>query len=318
MTLTFDRALEIALKDNNSLKVSREQVRAAEGRVQEARARTFSRRSICRLRTHRRSSFRRYAFRPASSARRSRRSRRRSRARTSCSLNFNQPLYTGGRLRNAYAIQAAASDEARLTMDWARQQLMLQVVEAFYRALLHEQGLSVAEEGVKLADQQRGIAKTRFEAGSAARFDVLRAEVELANAKTTLIRAKSSLDIAYREALRSVLSLPPATPLALQGTLEQVERLPDEPELLAKLDARPDFRAITAQRTIAEQSVALANSEWKPSFRDHRQPGIPARCRERHVPRCDQSQLRGSHRIDIWPRYVQIRIENGCGPGRPS
>src|SRR5204863_3384272 len=110
---------------------------------------------------------------------------------------------------NAYAIQAAASDQARLTMDRARQQLMLQVVEAFYRGLLQEQGLSVAEEGVKLADQQLGLAKTRFEAGSAARFDVLRAEVELANAKTTLIRAKSSVDIAY-QALRSVLSLPPA------------------------------------------------------------------------------------------------------------
>src|SRR5262249_38184039 len=159
-------------------------------------------------------------------------------------LTFAQPVYTGGRLRNNYAIQAAASDQARDTMDRARQQLTLQVVETFYRALLQEQGVSVAEEGVKLAEQQLNLAKTRFDAGPAARFNVLRAEVDVANAKTTLIRAKTNVDIAY-QALRSVLSLPSATPLTLEGTLEQIERLPEEGDLLAKLDGRPDFRAIS-------------------------------------------------------------------------
>src|SRR4029450_8779976 len=104
-------------------------------------------------------------------------------------FDFCQPLYTGGRLRNTFALQAAAADGARLTLDRARQQLTLQVVETFYRALLQEQGLGVAEQGVTLAEQQLSIARTRFEAGSAARFDVLRAEVDVANARTTLIKA---------------------------------------------------------------------------------------------------------------------------------
>jgi outer membrane protein TolC len=63
-----------------------------------------------------------------------------------------------------------------------------------------------------------------------------------------------------------VLSLPTSTPLTLEGTLEQIERLPEQGELLARLDGRPDFRAITAQRTIAERSVALASGEMKPNF----------------------------------------------------
>src|SRR4029078_5233972 len=170
-----------------------------------------------------------------------------------------------GRLRNSYAIQAAASDGARATLERARQQLILQVVESFYRALLQEQGVSVAEEGVKLAQQQLDLAKNRFEAGSAARFDVLRAEVDVANAKTTLIRAKTNVDIAY-QALRSVLSLPTSTPLTLEGTLEQIDTLPEQGGPLGQLDGTRDVRAMTSQRTIAERSVALASGEMKPNF----------------------------------------------------
>jgi len=125
--------------------------------------------------------------------------------------------------------------------------------------------MTVAQQGVDLAQQQLNLAKTRFEAGSAARFDVLRAEVDLANAKTTLIRARSQQDIAY-QALRTVLSLPPETPLDVQGSLEQIERLPAQAELLSTLDRRPDLRAIGALRSQAEYAVALADGEWKPSF----------------------------------------------------
>jgi hydrophobic/amphiphilic exporter-1 (mainly G- bacteria), HAE1 family len=264
LRLTFDTALEIALRENNVLKVDKEVVHAAEGRVQEAHANYLPTLDLS------------YSYTPlqqfpliripagifgdheetfqAAFTR-----------QNIMQLSFAQPLYTGGRLRNNYAIQAAASDGAHASLERARQQLILQVVESFYRALLQEQGVSVAEEGVKLAQQQLDLAKTRFEAGSAARFDVLRAEVDVANAKTTLIRARTNVDIAY-QALRSVLSLPTSTPLTLEGTLEQIERLPEQGELLAKLDGRPDFRAITAQRTIAERSVALASGEMKPSL----------------------------------------------------
>jgi hydrophobic/amphiphilic exporter-1 (mainly G- bacteria), HAE1 family len=262
--LTFERALEIALRENKPLKVSHESVREAEGRVAEARANFLPSVNLA------------FDYTPAQQfpliripagifGPEEQTFQAAFTRQNIMQMTFSQPLYTGGRLRNAYAIQAAASDEARLNLERAQQQLTLQVVEAFYRALLQEQGLAVAEQGVRLAEQQLGIAKTRFEAGSAARFDVLRAEVDLANAHTTLIRARSSRDIAY-QGLRTVLSMPPETPIALDGTLEQIETLPEQTALLGSLDRRPDVRAVGAQRTMAERSVALAASEWKPSF----------------------------------------------------
>jgi outer membrane protein len=262
--LTFQAALEIALRDNKALKVSHEQVRAAEGKVAEARSNFLPTLNLSFVYTPAQAfpTIRIPAgiFGPDEQTFQAAFTRQ-----NIMQLDFSQPLYTGGRLRNAYAIQAAASDEARLTLDRARQQLALQVVDAFYRALLQEQGLVVAEQGVRLAEQQLAIAKTRFEAGSAARFDVLRTEVDVANAKTTLIRAGSSLDIAY-QALRTVLSIPLQTPITLQGSLEQIDQLPGQAELLSVLDRRPDLLAIGAERHMAERSVALATGEMRPSF----------------------------------------------------
>ncbi len=264
LTLTFDKALEIALRDNKQLKVDQESVRAADGRVAEARAAFLPTLDLAFQYTPAQEfpliKIPAGIFGPNEQTFQAAFTRQ-----NVMQMTFAQPLYTGGRLRNQYAIQAAASDEARLTLDRAREQLILQVVETFYRALLQEQGMAVAQQGVDLAQQQLNLAKTRFEAGSAARFDVLRAEVDLANAKTTLIRARSQQDISY-QALRTVLSLPPATPLDVQGSLEQIERLPAQAELLSTLDRRPDLRAIGAQRSQAEHAVALADGEWKPSF----------------------------------------------------
>ena len=299
LALTFDTALEIALRENNVLKVDKEVVHAAEGKVQEARANFLPTLDLS------------YSYTPAQQfpliripagifGDNEQTFQAAFTRQNIMQLSFAQPLYTGGRLRNNYAIQAAASDGARATLERARQELILQVVESFYRALLQEQGVSVAEEGVKLAQQQLDLAKTRFEAGTAARFDVLRAEVDVANAKTTLIRARTNVDIAY-QALRSVLSLP---------TVHAAD---------ARRDARTDREAARAGR-------AARQARWPPRLpRDHRaaddrraigragqrrdetelcahgQPSIPAGCLEQHVRGRVEPQLRGGRRVSSSP-----------------
>jgi outer membrane protein TolC len=130
---------------------------------------------------------------------------------------------------------------------------------------MNEQGVRVADEQIALATKQLSLAKARFEAGSVARLDVLQAEVELANAKARRIQTKASVDTAY-QALRTVLSLPQSQKLELRGSLdERPERL-TRSVLEASLPSRPDLRAYSAQRDIAQHSVALANAEWKPSL----------------------------------------------------
>jgi len=97
-----------------------------------------------------------------------------------------------------------------------------------------------------------------------ARLDVLRAEVELANAKAKLIRARSAADVSY-QALRTVLSLPQRAPLQLAGTLDSVPDVPAAATLEGAVTARPDIRAIGEQKEMAVRSVSLAQAEMKPT-----------------------------------------------------
>jgi HAE1 family hydrophobic/amphiphilic exporter-1 len=264
LVLTYDRAVELALERNEQLKVSHEQVRESEGRVAEARAAFLPSIDLSFLYTPAQQfpiiRIPGGIFGPDETRFQAAFTRQ-----NIMQLNVTQPLYTAGRLRNSYAAQASQADASRFTLDRARQELKVNVVETFYRALMNDQGVRVAEEGVRLAQSFLSMATVRYEAGTAARLDVLRAEVELANANAKLIRAKSASQIGY-QAVRTVLSLPEDTPLELQGTLDDRSPLPPQPELLSTLASRPDLRAIGAQRQTAERAVALANAEWKPSL----------------------------------------------------
>jgi outer membrane protein TolC len=180
-------------------------------------------------------------------------------------VDFSQPIYTAGRLQNAYGIQAASLDESRLQLDRARQELQLRVVETFYAALMNEQGVRVADEQIALATRQVELAKARFDAGTVARLDVLQAEVELANAKARRIQAKAAVDTAY-QALRTVLSVPQSQALALSGSLDERPEPLTRTALDAGVTSRPDLRAFSARRDMAEHAVALANAELKPSL----------------------------------------------------
>jgi outer membrane protein len=264
LTLTFEQALERALSSNESLKVTQEQVRESHGRVEEARANFLPTLNLNFLYTpaQRFPLIRIPAgiFGPDEQTFEAGFTRR-----NLMQVDLNQPIYTGGRLRNAYGVQASSLDASKLTLERAHQQLHYQVVETFYAALMSEQGVRVADEQIALATRQVQLAKARFEAGSVARLDVLQAEVELANAKARRIQAKAAVDTAH-QALRTVLSLPQSQALTLAGTLDERPESPTRATLEQALPSRPDLRAFTARRDMAEHSIALANAEWKPSL----------------------------------------------------
>ncbi len=263
LPLTFDQALERALTSNESLQVAQEVVHAGESRVDEARAAFLPTASLS------------YQFQPlqrfpeivipagvfgpdeqrfeASFVR-----------KNVMQLDLSQAVYTGGRLSNARELQRAALQGSTLSLERLRQDLQLRVVQTFFAALMSEQSVRVADEGVALATRQLELARVRFEAGSVARLDVLRAEVDLANARARLIQYRAAADQSH-QALRTLLALPRSQRLQLQGTLDDVPPPASREALASSLPTRPDLRAFEAQRQVASFSVALASADWKPT-----------------------------------------------------
>ena len=264
LTLTFNQALERALSSNEGLKVAQERVVETQGRVQESKANFLPQVNL----GYNYTPTQRFpvikipagVFGPEEQTFQAGFAQR-----NMLQLFVNQPIYTGGRLNNAYGITTASLDASKLELDRTRQEIEYRVVETFYAALMNERGVAVADEQIRMTEKQLELARARFEAGTVARLDVLQAEVELANARARRIQARAQVDTAM-QALRTVLALPQTQLLKLEGSLD--EPVLDRPreELDQRLPQRPDLVAFTARREMAEYASNLADSEWKPSL----------------------------------------------------
>jgi hydrophobe/amphiphile efflux-1 (HAE1) family protein len=264
LTLNFNQALERALTANEGLQVAKERVVETQANVQESKTSFLPQVNLGYSYTP---SQRFPVIRiPAGVFGPEEQTFQAAFAReNNLQLFINQPVYTGGRLRNAYGISASALDASKLDLERTRQEIEYKVVETFYAALMNQRGVSVADEQVRLQQRQLELAKARFEAGTVARLDVLQAEVELANSRARRIQAQAQVDTSM-QALRSVLSLPQSQPLTLDGSLDEPVVGHAREELDRELPNRPDLQAYAAHRQQAEYASNLAMSEWKPSL----------------------------------------------------
>ncbi|HEY5552863.1 MAG TPA: TolC family protein, partial [Opitutaceae bacterium] len=139
-----------------------------------------------------------------------------------------QTLYSGGGVRAALDSQSSLREAVRRELEGVVNTAILEVRTRFYDVLLAREQIKVQEQNITLLREQLQTAKNRFEAGAVSNFDVLRAEVELANALPELIRARNSFRTAV-DALRFSLGYVNPSP----GTIAKV------PEFIGTLDYTP-------------------------------------------------------------------------------
>ena len=122
----------------------------------------------------------------------------------------------------ASAFRAARLTQAQSVLNYQTTvaNTVLDVQVAYDDVLLAEQQITVQEASVELLGRELADTTRRYDAGTVPRFNVLRAEVELANARPKLIRARNSLRIAKNNL---------ANLLGLNLPKETLEDIPEEP-----------------------------------------------------------------------------------------
>ena len=150
-------------------------------------------------------------------------------------LNVRQALYKGGGVKAALRIQDLLEEAVLYDLKAAINLALLEVKIRFYDVLLARESIGVQKQNIELLNDQLQDAKNRLAAGAVSKFEVLRAEVELANAKPELIRARNGFYIAIEE-LRQVMGF--------TGLPEEVNKLPG---FVGSLDFEPkEFDLIRA------------------------------------------------------------------------
>jgi outer membrane protein TolC len=119
---------------------------------------------------------------------------------------INQTVFTGGKNIAMLQKETLMLESLQKRLKWIVEDTIFNIKTIFYAALLAKHRIEVQEQLVELLTKELTSEKNKFRAGVVPEFNVLRAEVALANSKVPLIRAQNSYRITIEE-LRQALGL---------------------------------------------------------------------------------------------------------------
>jgi outer membrane protein, heavy metal efflux system len=243
LVLTRREAIDSALARNPQLRVAREQV--AQVRAQGVQSTAFPDPSVAGDLTGQSSL-----------------TRQRSNTGSDVSVGLTVPFPTKFLLR--HRVSSADVDAAEFSYQQLRQQIAsfaAQAYDALIVALRHRADLL---EGDSLAASFEQKTQVRFTAGSVPRLDVLKAQVDRAQARNDLLANQRDVANA-RAALNRLLGRPLGFAIDAGDTLGLPSDLPDEDSLVAiALQRRPELLGLARERAGARSNTALAQQYWLP------------------------------------------------------
>lgn len=185
-------------------------------------------------------------------------------------LTVTQPILAGGKLSSTRRAAGVTREAALAAYRSQVANTLLEVRIAYQDVLLAAEQIRVQEASIRLLDRELADTRRRFEAGTVPRFNVLRAEVELANARPPLIRARNQ----HRTALNNLANLlgfdvpkdvGEEIPLRLSG------RLQDEPldvgistAIVRALEKRPEIALAKANGKLRHEEFLQARADYFP------------------------------------------------------
>ncbi len=183
-------------------------------------------------------------------------------------FQVRQALYTGGQVGAALKIAKFTEDSSYWKLRDTVDMVISKTRQQFVLALLNRALITVQEESVNLLTNQFKDQQNRFDAGTVPRFNVLQAEVELANARPDLIKAKNNYLLALLQ-LAKTLAVDAST--GLKPAFKPVGELGMPPRnfgLTNAIDlakARRPFLKVQRQMILIEtQQIKVALAGYKP------------------------------------------------------
>lgn len=123
-------------------------------------------------------------------------------------------LWDGGKASGNIDMSKIDILKARLKTARQQEDLRLSVVQAYYNALQAKKTVGVNQESVDNYQAHLTNVEQLFSAGSKARMDVLRASVELSNARQTLLKSENEYEVTLAK-LRNIINMDRTEPLNL-------------------------------------------------------------------------------------------------------
>ncbi|HXR48794.1 MAG TPA: TolC family protein [Candidatus Limnocylindrales bacterium] len=186
-------------------------------------------------------------------------------------IQIVQSIYEGGKMVAAIRAARLTKEQSLLQYQTVVQDTLLNTRVAYYDVLLAAQQIVVHEASVELLSKELEDQQSRYNAGTVPHFNVLRAEVAVANERPVLIQARNNYRIAKNN-LANLLgyNLPrdiwEDIPLNLAGKLEAEPYQIDLPQAIEQaLANRTELAALRKAEALQHENVVSARSGYKPT-----------------------------------------------------
>ncbi len=267
--ITLQQAIELARRNSRSLKVAELQLQSTRLALREARAAEYP--SVDLNGT--------LSYTDSAASELSNRSRdpnslaallgQQNQSTTSTSLSgtieLSYNLDTSG--RRSASIGAAERQVRSSELEYERQLevLRLDVTNDYYALQEADQQVEISQQAVKDAEASLKDARALEQAGVGTKFDVLRSQVQLANAQQDLVQALSQQRISRRQ-LAQRLSLSQAVDISAADPVEiaGLWNLSLEESIVMAFKNRPELEQQLVQREIGDRQRDLALSAIRP------------------------------------------------------
>lgn len=257
-SMTLDDCIRLALKQNPQILAAKHQIEATRGQILTVRAQALPHLGLASNYTQDSPELIQNAFQQEKT--------------WDIAFQATQLVYSGGQVGAAMKIARLASDSSLYGLRETIDQTILNVRQQFYDVLLNRALIGVQEESIHLLQSQLKDQQNRFEAGTVPRFNVLQAEVALANQIPLLIKAKnawfiSKLTIAKTLGVEYDIWHPGKTDVNAVGDLVVHERVIDQARAieLAK-ERRPSLKVQRQNILVQLQQIKVALAGYQPQI----------------------------------------------------
>ena len=187
---------------------------------------------------------------------------------TNFSLGTSIPLFTGLQIPNSIALSKLNLKAATEDLAKAKEDISLQVASYFLQVLFNEELLKVAQNQVKLSQEQLDKKVAFFKNGKASEAEVLEAKSRLAQDELSVVQAENNHQLALLD-LSQLLELP--SPEGFQISVPDIDKvsadltLPEEVYAQALMN-KPAIKAAQYRLQGAEKSIKIAQSAYYPQL----------------------------------------------------
>ena len=247
MELSMETAVELALKNNPDVLITQLGEDAARASLRQARGKNS------------------FSWKAGSTFSRSESDSKDWENGNSNKLSVSLPLYSGGANQNGIRSGELGVDIARLETERKWETTRLAVIQAYYDTLEAQKKIAVYQDTVDKYQQHLTNVEQLYGAGSKAKIDVLRSQVELSNAQQELIKGKNTYDNNL-STLRSLIYTESSEPLVLT---DDFAYLPFEGGvddcLTYAMENRKDLLADGYKLQQKELAVSTARADYAPT-----------------------------------------------------